>query len=179
MIDFSIEQLDILRKFDMHVHYGDATRPDLLHAAGIAEAKMLVVAIDGKEAINTLVRHAVATYPDLHVVARAVDRNHVYDLWGGHGCRDIIRETYDASLRMSRSAFEALGHDQADADRMVAAFDRIDRRVMLDAAEAYDPTIPPAHENDAYLARLREMRDDWEEQLRGDMRPASSASGGE
>jgi len=175
VIDFSIEQLEILRKFDMHVHYGDATRPDLLHAAGIAEARMLVVAIDGKEAINTLVRHAVATYPNLHVVARAVDRNHVYDLWG-HGCRDIIRETYDSSLRMSRSAFMALGHDAAEAERMVAAFDRIDRRVMLDAAEAYDPTIP-AHENEAYLARLREMRDDWEEQLHGDMRPASSASG--
>ena len=173
VIDFSIEQLEILRKFDLHAHYGDATRPDLLHAAGIGEAQMLVVAIDDKEAISTLVRHAVSTYPNLHVVARAVDRNHVYDLWS-HGCRDIIRETYDSSLRMSRSAFMALGYDAAEADHMVATFDRVDRRIMRETAEAYDPSIP-AHENEAYLARLREMRKDWEEQLLGEMRATGTA----
>ncbi len=58
--------------------------------------------------ITELARYAVKTWPHLHVIARAVDRNHVYDLWSV-GCRDIVRETYDSSLRMGRSAIEALG----------------------------------------------------------------------
>ena len=108
IIDFSSRQLEILRKFGAHAYFGDATRPDLLHSAGIDKATLLVVAIDDKEQISQLTKYAIAHYPDLHVMARAVDRMHVYDLWA-FGCRDIIRETYDSSVRMGRSAFEALG----------------------------------------------------------------------
>jgi len=89
VIDYSSKQLDMIRRFGIsHAYYGDATRPDLLHAAGIENARLLIVTIDDKEQINALVKYAAHNYPDLHVIARAVDRNHVYDLWA-FGCRDI------------------------------------------------------------------------------------------
>ena len=169
VIDYSSEQLEILRKYGLHVHFGDATRPDLLHAAGIEQAKILVIAIDGKDQITELARYAAKTWPHLHVIARAIDRNHVYDLWSV-GCRDIIRETYDSSLRMGRSAIEALGYSRAEAERMVDGFNEVDRKVMISVAGAYDPDIP-AHENQAYLDAVNNMRDEWEEQLRGAMHP--------
>ncbi|MEM6412139.1 MAG: cation:proton antiporter, partial [Pseudomonadota bacterium] len=98
VIDHNSEHLNILRRFGVHVYFGDATRPGLLHAAGIEDASLLVVAMDGKQQITQLVDYAIRTYPDLHVIGRAVDRDHVYELWA-RGCRDIIRETYDSSLR--------------------------------------------------------------------------------
>jgi CPA2 family monovalent cation:H+ antiporter-2 len=106
-------------------------------------------------------------YPDVHIVARAVDRNHVYDLWHA-GCRDIIRDTYDSSLRMGRSSVEALGFSRDQAERMVEAFSEMDASGMLLAAEHYDPAVPTT-ENEAYINRIREMRGDWEAELAGKM----------
>ncbi|MCK0139363.1 cation:proton antiporter [Aliiroseovarius sp. F47248L] len=165
VLDYSSEQLEMLRRFGISVHFGDATRPDMLQAAGIEDAKILVVAMDGKEAITELTRHVCAHFPNVHVVARAVDRNHVYDLWSV-GCRDVIREVYDSSLRMTRSTFEALGHSRATAERMIAEFDTADREVMLDLAQLHDIDTP-TFENEAYMRRVDEMMKVWEEQLAG------------
>lgn len=168
VIDFSSKQLEMLKVFGMHAYYGDATRPDMLHAAGIDEAKLFVIAIDDREQITHLTQYLCHHYPDLHVVARAVDRNHVYDLWHA-GCRDIIRESYDSSLRMGRSAIEALGHTRDQAERMISAFNQKDRESMLIAAEHYDPNIP-AHENETYTQQIRESRGDWEADLKARMK---------
>lgn len=167
VLDYSSEQLEMLRRFHISVHFGDATRPDLLHAAGIEEAKVLVIAIDDKEAITELVRYMVEHHPHVHLVARAIDRNHVYDLWSV-GCRDIIRETYDSSIRASRSVFEALGHSRTQAEKLLEEFEAADREAMLDLAGLYDINIPPL-ENEAYMARVDEMMEEWQEQLRGRM----------
>lgn len=168
VIDFSSKQLEMLKAFDVQAYYGDATRPDLLHAAGIDGAKLIVIAIDDKDQITELAKYLHQHYPDLHVVARAVDRPHVYDLWRA-GCRDIIRESYDSSLRMSRSALEALGYTHEQAERMVGVFNELDRKSMILAAEHYDPTIP-IQENEGMLAKFREMRDDWEDEMMTRMR---------
>ncbi|MCR9194571.1 MAG: monovalent cation:proton antiporter-2 (CPA2) family protein [Hyphomonas sp.] len=164
VIDYSSKQLDILRTYGIsHAYFGDATRPDLLHAAGIDKAKMLIVTIDDKEQITELVAYAVRNFPDLHVIARAVDRHHVYELWA-HGCRDIIRETYDSSLRIGRSAFEAMGIPRETADQMKMAFHEMDQQSMIEVADVYDMNIP-AHENEAYVSRVRERAETWEVDL--------------
>ncbi len=161
----------MLRQFGVKVFFGDPTRPDLLHAAGIDEAKVLVVAIDDKDEITNMVRHVVKFHPHVHVVARAINREHVYDLWSV-GCRDIIRETFDGSLRASRSVLEALGRSRPAAQKMVDAFADMDRKTMLELADLYDIDTPVT-ENKAYMARAREMREEWEEELRGNMSKAS------
>jgi CPA2 family monovalent cation:H+ antiporter-2 len=155
VIDYSSRQLDILRRFGLKAYFGDATRPDLLHSAGIEEARLLIVTIDGREQITNLVDYAIRNYPKLHVIARAVDRHHVYHLWA-LGCRDIIRETYDSSLRIGRSAYEALGADRETADRMKAEFDESNRLAMVEVADAFDINIP-VHENEAYIAKVRKV----------------------
>ena len=164
VIDYNARRLDILERFGTRHYYGDASRPDLLHAAGIAEAKMLIVAIDDREQINEIVRHVGKTYPQVHIVARAIDRDHVYDLWY-YGCRDIIRETFDSSMRMSRSVFEAMGIEREVAQRMIDAFVERDQEAMLEAAEAYDIGVP-LHENPAYVELVRSRRGTWEAEIR-------------
>ena len=106
VIDFSSKQLDMLSRFGIRAYFGDATRPDMLHAAGMHQAKIFVIAIDDKERITELVKYVQHHYPNVHVVTRAMDRDHVYNLWAA-GSRDIIRETYDSSLRMGRSGFSS------------------------------------------------------------------------
>jgi CPA2 family monovalent cation:H+ antiporter-2 len=167
VVDYSSEQLEMLRGFGLRAYFGDATRPDLLHAAGIEDARVLVIAIDGKESITQLTRYVIKHHPHVHVVARAYDRMHVYDLWS-IGCRDIIRETYDSSIRAGRSAFEALGFTRDQATMMMQEFEEMDRRMMVDLAELYDTDVPIS-ENEPFKARVREMRDEWEHELKGRM----------
>lgn len=172
VIDYSSEHLDALRAFGFQVHFGDATRPDLLQAAGIAEAKLLIIAIDDKEKITQLVRYAIKTYPDLHVLARAIDRDHVYELWAA-GCRDIVREAYDSSIRAGRSALEALGRNPKQAARYASEFERMDRASMPVLADLYRIDTPP-HLNAPYVAKVKEIREEWEQQLRGNMEAAEA-----
>ena len=172
VLDYSAEQLEMLRSFGLRVYYGDATRPDLLAAAGIAHAKVLVIAIDDKEAITALTKYVCKTYPHVHVVARAIDRMHVYDLWFV-GCRDIIRETYDSSVRAARSVLEAFGIERPEANRMMGEFEKMDREVMIELADLYDMNIPLV-DNEPYIKKAREMRSEWEQQLKGKMRGTSA-----
>ena len=140
--------------------------PDLLHAAGIEEAQMLVVAIDDREQITELVRYVAANHPNVHIVARAVDRSHVYDLYAA-GCRDIIRETFDSGVRAGRSALEALGVHPFEAERKARQFVKADRHAIASLAEVYDPDVP-LHENAAYVERALQIREENEAMLRGE-----------
>jgi CPA2 family monovalent cation:H+ antiporter-2 len=167
VIDFSARQLDMLKRFGVRAYFGDATRPDMLHAAGMHQAKIFVIAIDDKHQITELVKYVHHHYPNVHIVARAADRNHVYDLYAA-GSQDIIRETYDSSLRMGRSVFEALGADRDQAQQAADAFNAIDRKGMLETASHYDPDIP-VHENEAFVAKVREFSEEWEVELRKQM----------
>ena len=165
VLDYSTEQLEALRPFGVKVFFGDATRPDLLHAAGIEEAKMLVVAIDGKEQITEVVRYVRSTYPNVHIVARAIDRTHVYDLYA-LGCRDIIRDTFDSSVRAGRSAFEALGMHPFDAEKTAQEFINDDRFMLREMASLYNPDIP-IHQNTELVTRTKEILDEMNAKIYG------------
>ena len=164
VIDYNSEHLEVLKKFGVTTYYGDATRPDLLASAGIDRARILVVALDEREQIDRLVRYACANFPGLHVVARAKDRDHVYHLWA-MGCRDIVRETYDSSLRMGRSVYEALGHDRQSATAMVEAWEEMDRTSMREIADVFRLDTP-SYENEELLAKIRELKAEWDPKLR-------------
>ncbi len=163
VIDYSSKQLDMMAKFGTHAYFGDASRPDMLHAAGIHDAKLLVIAIDNKDQTTQMVHHVSEHHPNVHIVARAVDRNHVYDLYAA-GCRDIIRETYDSSMRMGRSAFEAMGISRDNAEELVAAFTEADRKGMLESASAYKVGVPVT-ENEEFIALVLELIPQYEAEL--------------
>lgn len=80
ILDLDPDQISALRRFGLKVFYGDATRLELLHAAGAGSAKLLVLAIDDPERaakLTTQIRHE---YPHLTILARAHSVEHTYDL---------------------------------------------------------------------------------------------------
>ena len=164
VLDHHSEQLERMRVFGIKAFFGDASRPDLLHAAGIDEARLLVIAIDNREQATEMVRHVVKNHPHVHLVARAVDRHHVYELWAA-GCRDVIRDTFDSSVRAARSALEALGMHPFDAELHTRGYVASDRRRIRQLADLYDPNVP-VHENAAYVARTKGILATEEQQLR-------------
>ncbi|MEE4346466.1 MAG: cation:proton antiporter [Paracoccaceae bacterium] len=175
VVDYSHEQLAMLRRFGLSAYFGDATRPDLLHAAGIDNAKVLVIAIDNKDAATELARYMHEHHPDVHVVARAIDRWHVYELWAA-GCRDIIRETYDSSIRAARSVFEAIGHPREQAERLIGVFEEFDRKTMMETAQAFLDSDDPHSEDSVFSKVIRDNLETWEAELKAEMRAAGGVS---
>ncbi|SHI75922.1 cation:proton antiporter [Wenxinia saemankumensis] len=165
VVDYSASQLDMLRTFGVPVWFGDATRPDILEAARVGEARLVVVALDNPDSTMRVVEYMGKHHPEVHVIARARNRHHTYELWAA-GCRDIVRETYDSSIRAGRSAFEALGHDHRRATLMARAFEASDRRSMVELASLYDPNIP-SERNAPYVAKVRENMTQIERDLKG------------
>jgi len=152
-----------MRRFGIKGFFGDPTRPELLHAAGLRSAKVLVVALDDPKAAVKLVGYARRERPDIRIVARAYDRIHVYELYRA-GADDIVRENFDASLRAGRYVLQHMGIEEGEAHDRVRAFFRLDRYVLKELARLWKPDMPVS-ENEAYVARARELNREMETEM--------------
>lgn len=121
VLDHDPDQVDLLRKFGFKVFYGDATRRDLIRAAGAATAKILVVAIDDIEDSLKLVDIARRDFPHLTILARARNVTHYYDLMD-RGVTIMERETFEASLQLGGKVLQELGYDQERVQHVVEKF---------------------------------------------------------
>lgn len=108
VLDHDPDQIELLRKFGFKIFYGDATRADLLHAAGAGKAKILVIAIDDVEDSLALVDIAKEHFPHLTIVARARNISHCYQLMD-RGVSIFERETFESSLQIGRQVLQQLG----------------------------------------------------------------------
>jgi len=163
VLDHDLATITLMRKFGFKGFLGDPTRPDLLHAAGIKDARILVAAMDDKHATTRIVRYARGLRPDLHIVARAHDRVHVYELYEA-GANDIVREMFDSSLRAARYVLENMGLSEFEAAEMEKLFYKLDRTSMLELAKLWKPGVPIA-DNPEYIARARELNKEFEAAL--------------
>lgn len=163
VVDNDLATVQMMRKFGFRGFFGDPTRPDLLNAAGLEDAKILVVALDDREASNKLVRYARKARPDLHIIARARDRVHVYELYDA-GANDIVREMFDSSLRAGRYALENLGLSDFEAAEVEQAFFHHDRKALRELADLWKPGVKLT-ELPEYVARARELNNELETEL--------------
>jgi glutathione-regulated potassium-efflux system ancillary protein KefC len=125
VIDFSPELLDRVRSFGFKAYYGDASQLALLESAGIAHAKVLILAIDDRQAAVRAAQEVRKHYPNVKVIARAFDLIHVYDL-RDVGVTDIERETFDSAVGLGERALVALGHHPYQARRAGRLYKRYD-----------------------------------------------------
>ena len=137
VLESSAAQIDLLRKFGRRVFYGDASRMDLLRAAGADRAKLLVVVIDDREKAVELVETARQAFPHLHIVARAWDRRHAYALLD-KGAHDVERETFEGGLAMAVQSLRALGLRAHQAHRAAQIFRRHDRNLFNELAPLWN-----------------------------------------
>ncbi|MFT5501367.1 MAG: glutathione-regulated potassium-efflux system ancillary protein KefC, partial [Woeseiaceae bacterium] len=111
------------------VHYGDASKPDLLRAAGAAHAKIFVLAIDDIEASMRTAETVARHFPHLTIIARARNRRHEYHLMD-LGIKSIYRETLSSSLEMSEQVLTGLGLEDKEVLNVVQAFREKDAQLV-------------------------------------------------
>lgn len=161
VLDHDSDRVDLLRRLGLTVYYGDATRHDLLHAAGAARAQLLVIALDTPAKTLTLVHTARRHFPQLKILARAFDWIDAHDLYAA-GVEHVYREALDTSLRMGTDALRLLGFRAHHAHRSAQRFLRYDEQSVRELTERRSDG---AVYIDAARARIEEL----ERVLRADL----------
>jgi monovalent cation:proton antiporter-2 (CPA2) family protein len=151
LIDNDPNQVDLMRDFGWRCYYGDASRLDLLEEAGIAEAKLLVIAVNDSAAALEMAKLVKERWPAVAIVARARSRTDAFDL------RELdlnpIRETFYSSLEAARQSLLAIGESASVAEKVVRQFEKHD----LDQLEA---TLKIRHDRKAISSLMEQGRQD-------------------
>jgi glutathione-regulated potassium-efflux system ancillary protein KefC/glutathione-regulated potassium-efflux system protein KefB len=135
-LDVSAEEVDFLRKYGNRIYYGDASRLDLLQAAGADKARLLVIAIDDVDASVRTLETARRHFPRVRILIRVRNRQHaIRAMQLGVPFEDVIRETYGSGLNMARRALFQIGQDEARIARAIDIFVKHDERVLRKQAE--------------------------------------------
>ena len=166
VLDHQADIISMLSKVGVKSYYGDAARPELLHAAGIESAKAVVIAIDDRSRALEMVEHIRRHYPEVKILARAFDVNHLY-LLNKAGVDIAVREVFDSSLELGKATLRAVGVHPFKVEKMSMAFRKHDEDGMNTLYELWDENTEMAS-NKAYLARARELGETLKEMMETD-----------
>lgn len=81
------------------VYYGDGTHPEILEAAGLKRARILVISLDDPHAALKILPQARALRPDVPVLVRTRDDTYM-DRLQQEGATEVVPETLEASLML-------------------------------------------------------------------------------
>jgi len=163
VLDHDPDQIEVLRRFGFKVFYGDATRPDLLRAAGAARARALVVAIDDIEDSLDLVETVRRDWPELQIFARARNVTHYYQLMD-RGVTMIERETFESALQLGRTVLTAgLGQNAYRIRQAALKF----RKLNIANVHA---VYPYYKDREQYVSMAKQAREELEEMIARDRR---------
>ncbi|MDH3864174.1 MAG: monovalent cation:proton antiporter-2 (CPA2) family protein [Gammaproteobacteria bacterium] len=111
-IDFNSSLVLRERANGHRIFYGDVRRPEVLRAAGIADANLVIVTLDDFEATEDIVTALRQVRPNVTILVRGHNADQCRTL-RKLGASLVVSENLEASLELAR---EALLRDHSDAD---------------------------------------------------------------
>jgi Kef-type K+ transport system membrane component KefB len=160
-LDIDPDNVDLLRKLGLKVFYGDASRHDLLHAAGAEDARLLIVAVDESEKSKEIVETAQKHFPHLDIIVRTKYWNDYYDMLD-RKVLGVYREFSDVALRMAVDALCHMGYRKNQVHRAVKKFRKHEEENLKIMAQA-------RHEQKNFLKRGRQVIRELEVMMLEDM----------
>ena len=120
-IDTDASLVDRERAEGKSVYFGDAQRPEVLRAAGAADAPFVIVSIDDLEAAERVVSSLHSVFPDVPVFARGHDLIKCRDL-KALGAHFTVSETLEASAELARAALLHMGAEDPEVEVALEQF---------------------------------------------------------
>ncbi|RTY95277.1 monovalent cation:proton antiporter-2 (CPA2) family protein [Flavobacterium sp. GT3R68] len=168
ILDYDSDRIDLLRKMGFKVYYGDATRLELLKAAGCENAKLFIAAIDNPSVNLQVIELLQKHFPKLKIMTRARNRIDAYELID-HKVNHIYRETLYSAVHMGVDALVELGHRKYTANRQGQQFIKYDEINIRKLAEK-------RHDRMAYLVSVKEENEMQEQLLKSDIHAQIAAT---
>ena len=135
-LDQDPENIEAVGRYGHKAYYGDPSRVDLLRAVGVAEARVVVVALSDVAQSLAVVTVLRREFPQVEVMARARNRRHAHLLMD-LGVQVIVREVFFSSLRMAEMVLTGVGLRPEEARRTVQTFREHDERVLIEQHDIY------------------------------------------
>jgi monovalent cation:proton antiporter-2 (CPA2) family protein len=166
-IDRDPNQIELVRRFGNKVYYGDASRLDIMEAAGVAKAKFFVIAIDDVEDSVKAAENLREHFPHIKIYARSRNRGHTFDMMD-MGVKHIKRETFDSSLNFTRELLIDMGMEVTKVDDLIKKFVQHDHDTVIEQHKVRNDEkmfMSVYHQAQAQLADVlsRDDRDDESE----------------
>jgi glutathione-regulated potassium-efflux system protein KefB len=114
IIEIDVELIKVASDFGFMVHYGDGTRPEILHASGAGRAEAILICVDNRETANRIVAVAQENFPHAKLFVRAYDRGHAMDLVRA-GVEFQLRETFESAIAFGAAVLLGMGVPKDDA----------------------------------------------------------------
>lgn len=130
-LEIDSSQVDVVRRYGNAVHYGDASRLDVLRAAGAEHARIFVLAIDDIEASMRTAELLLHNFPHLKIVARARNRRHAHKLMD-LGIKPVVRETFLSSVALAEGVFAELGVTPDEIAMITRSFVERDEQLLIE-----------------------------------------------
>ncbi len=131
VIEFDANQLELSRRFGFKAYYGNIARPDVLIAAGIKNAHLLILAIDNHEDAMKTARYVRSHFPHVKILARTRNRTTAFDFMDLQ--IESVRETFLSSLELGELTLKVLGYDSENAENLVAKFRKLDEHRLKES----------------------------------------------
>jgi monovalent cation:proton antiporter-2 (CPA2) family protein len=161
-LEIDSSQVDVVRRYGSVVHYGDASRLDLLRAAGAEHAKIFVLAIDDIEASTRTAAAVIKHFPHLKVIARVRNRRHAHVLMD-QGVEHVFRETLLSSIALSEEVLTSLGMNEKDVQHVASTFRDRDVRLLHEQHAIH-------HSEEDLIQSAKDTSTELETLLRDDLR---------
>jgi voltage-gated potassium channel Kch len=167
VLDLDPAIVDMLRRLGQKVYYGDASRLDLLVAAGCAHAKLFVLAIDDPEKSVEVAELVRRNFPHLPILARARNRQHYFRL-RRMGITAIVRETLGSSLELGEAALRTLGARAHTAHRIALRWREHDEAGLEEMLKF------SGQEQEIWLSEAKKVLENFERSMREELTASSS-----
>lgn len=118
IIDNDVEMIQAASDFGFKVYFGDGTRLDILHAAGIGRVEAVLICVDKPEAALKMAELIKGEYPLLPVLARAFDRGSAISLINT-GVDYQIRETVESAFQFGAQSLRTMGLTDEEVDEVM------------------------------------------------------------
>ena len=161
-LEIDSSQVDVVRRYGNKVYYGDASKMDLLRAAGAEHAKIFVLAIDDMDASVRTAEAVTRHFPHLSIIARARNRRHEYHLMD-LGIAHIYRETFLSSIALSERVLCDLGFDRDEVKLIAEKFRESDTRLIQEQHAVH-------HDEEQLIQSAIETARELESLLRNDLK---------
>jgi glutathione-regulated potassium-efflux system ancillary protein KefC len=138
ILDHDPDQIEAIRRFGYKVYYGDASRYEILHAAGAEKAKLLIITIDDADVVLDIIDQVQKHFPNLTILTRARNNGHVYEILR-RGVSLFRRELYDSALCLGEEALKQLGFGAYRSKTAAQVFHAYDKKLLRKLQETETP----------------------------------------
>jgi len=171
ILDLDPEMVDVLGRLGIKVYYGDASRIDLLHAAGVESARLFVLAVDDKDEATKIAKNVRHHFPKVPILARARDRGHYWEL-RALGIQKVFRETFASAYETGIEALKVLGYRAHTAHRLARKWRDHEEKVLEELGELW------GKDRQAYFTKVKANLDEAERLMRDEDPTVYSATDG-